>query len=109
MGTWVYGDTGKKLQFTVEEDGVALDVTSATSIVLNLVRLGSSGDVIDTVSGTVLAPGTDGTFEFASIGTELAEPTSRLQPDVYECRISFVLSTKTYWTDAFRIGCVKFP
>ena len=109
VGEWVYGDSGKKLRFSVEENGAALDVTGATSIALNMVKLGGNGDTTDTVSGTIYGVATNGTFEFASIGTEVVSPTSRMQPDVYECRVSFVLSAKTYWTDAFRVAVVKFP
>lgn len=112
VGTWVYGDSGKVLQYTVTEDGVALDVTNATSITLTAVRMASGSDVVDTVSGSVASPGTNGTLEWTgdnALGTELASPTSRQDVHVYECRISFVLATKTYWTDPFRIAVVSFP
>lgn len=109
IGTWVSGDTGKKLRYTVEEDGTAFDVTGATLIILTAVRVGSSGDTVDTSNGSIYGTATNGTFEFATIGTDLASPASRMQSYVYECRITFTKSGLVYWTDAFRLALVKFP
>lgn len=103
------GDSGSALRYTVTQDGTAMDVAGATSITLSMVRQTSAGDVTDSISGTVYGAATNGTFEFTPVGTALAAPASRAAPEVYECRISFVIATKTYWTEAFRLAAVKFP
>lgn len=112
VGTFVAGsggDSGSAFRYTVLQDGAAMDVTGAGTITMSMVRQTSGGDVTDTISGSIYGSAANGTFEFTPVGTALAAPSSRTVPDVYECRISFVIASKTYWTESFRIGAVKFP
>ena len=108
-GEWVYGDAGSKLEWAVTQDGEPFDVTGAGTIVLHMVRPTSGGDVTDTITGAIQAPASAGIFEFSAIGTSVASPAVRSLPDVYECRVSFVISATTYWTEAALIKIVKFP
>jgi hypothetical protein len=114
-GEFVYGDTAKPLYYYVRQNGVALDVSAAGSVTLKMVRKSGGSDATVILSGTVAASISDtSALEFSSntgtpIGTAVPQPTNRLAPDVYECRISFFLNALTYWTDPFRIAVVKFP
>ena len=109
VGTWVYGDEGRELHYTVTQSGSPFDVAGASNITLTMVKLASGVDTVVTKSGAILGASTNGTFEFEQIGITVASPTSRLTPDVYECRVSFEIATLTYFTDPFRIHVVKFP
>ena len=111
IGTFVKGDSGTPFTYVHTRDGAVVDVSEATSIVLNCVRLTNGVDVNAVPPGNLLTDGSDGTFAFGAIGASsfLPTPASRLKPDVYECRISYVIAGLIYWTDAFRIAIVKFP
>jgi len=114
-GEFVFGDSAKPLYYYVRRNGVALDVSQASNISLKMVRKSSGSDATVTVSGSPAVSIVDtSAFEFSgavgtSVGFSVPLPTSRLAPDIYECRISFFLGGVTYWTDPFRIAVVKFP
>jgi hypothetical protein len=107
--TFVHGDEGSIFEYEVKDAGAAFDVTGAGTITLHMVKAGETGDTIVNVSGTIQSPASAGVFEFAGVGDAVAAPSARMRPDVYECRVSFVISTLTYWTEACRIQIVKFP
>ena len=107
VGTWVRGDTGRPLVYTVLLDGTALDVSSATSVSLSLVRMASGSDVTLSVSAASVAA--DGKITFTFGAATFDAPASRTAPDVYEARIKFTLNGGVYYTDAFRIAITKFP
>lgn len=106
-GTWVAGDSGKEFQYYVTSGGVPLDVSAATNIVLSLVRRSAGSDVSVVIPGTVISPGTGGGLAWAganAIGLYVPQPDSRLTADIYEARVSFTLSSGTYWTETFRVA-----
>jgi len=105
-GSWVAGDSGRELQYYILQNGVALDVTDATNIVVSLVRQSAGSDVSVIVTGAVINPGTDGGFTWAganAIGLFVPQPSARQSADIYEARVSFTLDGLVYWTDPFRI------
>jgi len=111
VGTWVAGDSGRELQYFILQDGVALDVSGATNIVVSLVRQSAGSDVSVIVTGAVLNPGTDGGFTWAganAIGLFVPQPSARQASDVYEARVSFTLDGLIYWTDSFRIAVSRW-
>jgi hypothetical protein len=106
VGNWVAGDSGKTLTYAVTQNGVALDLTGATNIVLSLVRRASGSDVSVVIPGAI-ADAAGGILQWAgtsAVGLYVPQPASRLATDVYEARVSFTLSSGTYWTDLFRVG-----
>ena len=110
-GTWVAGDSGRELQYFVEQNGTPLDVTGATNIVVSLVRQSAGSDVSVVVTGAVLNPGSDGGFTWAganAIGLFVPQPSARQAPDIYEARVSFTLDGLVYWTDAFRVAVSRW-
>lgn len=111
VGTWVAGDSGKTFQYFATQDGVPLDVTGATTIRLQLIRLASGVEQIVTITGAIVSPGTLGAFEWVganAIGVNVSSPPSRQEVHVYEARVTFVLAGLTYFTDPFRIAVTKW-
>jgi hypothetical protein len=110
LATLPAADITTILNYQVIEDGAIVDVTNANPIKLLLARIAAGSDNKFTNVNGGVDNGPEGRLSFSAITSALPLPLSRLEPDIYECRIEFNDGNGTpHVTPAFRIAVVTFP
>ena len=91
-------DVGTKFLATIKDDGVVVDISSATSITIILKK---PDDEIMQKTGTLDSDGTDGKVYYSTIAGDLDEA------GLYKLQAKVILSTGTYYTDiySFKVHC----
>jgi hypothetical protein len=114
--TWVYGDAAALFAYTVLRDGVIVDMTNCTGVVLHLERQVDGSEkayqTIDTNGG--VDNGAIGLLTFGPFVTgitpSIPKPGGNGVPDVYEARISYLdPDSNITWTDPFRFAVAMHP
>lgn len=106
FGRFVYGDQGSDLVVRLKhDDGTAHDVSSATDPTL---VWRTSDNLTGSVTGTVVAPGTNGQFRFENPGV-VVDPGTRLEIPV-EFIVTWAEGVETFKSrDIGRYLIVRFP
>jgi hypothetical protein len=114
--TWVYGDAAALFAYTVLRDGVIVDMTNCTGVVLHLERQVDGSEkayqTIDTNGG--VDNGAIGLLTFGPFVTgitpSIPKPGGNGVPDLYEARISYLdPDSNITWTDPFRFAVAMHP
>jgi hypothetical protein len=92
------GDTGTQLIVTVYDDGVIVDISTASTI---QILLKNPSGVTSTHNASLFTDGEDGVMYYASAPGDFSEP------GVYKIQGKVVLSGGTYFTSIsnFRVHC----
>jgi hypothetical protein len=92
------GDIGTQLIMTVKDDGVVVDISSAS--VLNVIIKKPSGQSY-TKTGVVLTDGTDGKMYYTSISGDFDAP------GLYKIQGRVILNDSIYYTSisSFKVYC----
>ncbi len=91
-------DVGTKFLVTIKDDGVAVDVSSASSITMKFKK---PDDEVISRTGTLDSTGTDGKVYYTTIAGDLDEA------GLYKLQAVVNLSSGTYYTDiySFKVHC----
>tara|TARA_B100001094_G_scaffold220255_1_gene214297 strand:+ start:1128 stop:1433 length:306 start_codon:yes stop_codon:yes gene_type:complete len=91
-------DVGTKFLATIKDDGVAVDISTATSITMIFKK---PDDELMQKAGTLDSDGTDGKVYYSTLAGDLDEA------GLYKLQAKVILSTGTYYTDiySFKVHC----
>ena len=92
------GDIGTKLLVTIKDDGIAVDLSSATSLSLYIKK--PDGTILNRTA-TLDSDGTDGKISYVTISGDLDVA------GVYKLQAKIALSSGSFYssTDTFKVHC----